>query len=206
LKFTDSLTYKKLLVALIFFTGGALALMSARFILFDKNDVHYHANFAVYINGQREEFKNFIYYEEVTSCSEESRSNPKSRVHMHDNINHLVHVHDDAVTWSHFFNNLGFVISNKAIITPSDMYISGEGGELTYVLNGKRLSSITNQKINSGDKLLINYGTEKESYIDSRYVSIPDDAEAYNAKPDPSSCSGSAGESFIQRFKRTILN
>lgn len=198
--------YNKLLVAFVFFVGGALALMSARFILIDKKDVHYHANFALYINGQKEEFKNFIYYEEVTACSEESKSNPKSRVHMHDNVNHLVHIHDDAVTWSHFFNNLGIVISNNSIITPNDTYMSSETSDLIYVLNGKKISSITNLKINSGDKLLINFGNEKENEIEARYNAIPKDAETYNAKPDPSSCSGNANETFGERFKRTILN
>lgn len=48
---------------------GALALLVIRFFTYSPPQVHYHANFAVYINGQREQFKGPQYYQEVAVCS-----------------------------------------------------------------------------------------------------------------------------------------
>ena len=90
------------------FLLGALWLFAVRFVLLDRDAVHYHANFAVYVEGERLPFDNFTFYEEVQSCGGDDVNNPKIRVHMHDRISNVVHVHDNAATWGHFFANLGY--------------------------------------------------------------------------------------------------
>lgn len=47
------------------FLLGAIWLVALRYVTYKNDAVHYHANFALYINGQREEFKSFTYYEEI---------------------------------------------------------------------------------------------------------------------------------------------
>src|ERR1700752_157532 len=66
------------------FLGGVLWCGAMRYFLVHEHEVHYHANFAVYINGQREEFKEFFYFEEIAACSDAYADNPKGRVHMHE--------------------------------------------------------------------------------------------------------------------------
>src|SRR4051794_34250581 len=90
---------------------GALVLLGIRFFSYSPEHVHYHANFAVYLNGAREEFKGSQYYQEVNVCSADGNiSLPQQRTHMHENINSVIHVHDHAVTWGQFFNNLGWSV------------------------------------------------------------------------------------------------
>src|SRR5690242_12924059 len=51
-----------LAVAGVGFLLGILWLVGMRFLTVTPTETHYHANFAVYINGTREEFKSFAYY------------------------------------------------------------------------------------------------------------------------------------------------
>src|SRR5438309_6592742 len=87
------------------FVLGVLALLVVRFATYNPPQVHYHANFALYINGQREEFKGAQYYQEVAICTTNGITIPQQRAHMHDGINSVLHVHDHAVTWGQFFEN-----------------------------------------------------------------------------------------------------
>lgn len=205
LNLLTSFSIKRVLLALLVFCLGALAVISARFILVEKTATHYHANFALYINGQKEEFNSFVFYEEVSACTDEYSNNPKSRVHMHDKINNLVHVHDNASTWAHFFNNLGITFTDGLILKSGALIRESESLNFTYILNGKEVDSIADKVIASGDALLINIGNESSEVISERFNLISKNANEYNEKPDPSSCSGSANESFTDKFKRTLL-
>ena len=116
----------------VVFLLGALFVFSLRFILVEKVSTHYHANFAVYVNGEREKFDDPSFYEEVSSCSV-LHANPKAMVHMHDNVSHVVHVHDDASTWGLFFQNLSFGVSREALLTDAGLFVDGQdGNKLTY--------------------------------------------------------------------------
>lgn len=194
----------KILLALVVFGFGVIAVVAARFILVEKHTTHYHANFALYINGVKEEFNSFVFYEEVSACTDEYSNNPKSRVHMHDNINNLIHVHDNASTWSHFFSNLDITFADGLLYKSGMLIRESSESNFTYILNGKEIDSIANKVIASGDALLINIGDENNDVILERFNLISKNAVEYNEKPDPSSCSGSASESFTDRLRRTL--
>lgn len=197
---------KNLGLTLVIFILGAVSFAATRFILVEEQKTHYHANFALYINGERDLFDSFVFYEEVSACTKEYVSSPKSRVHMHDNKNDLVHVHDNAVTWGHFFSNLGYTLADGVLIRSGNVYSETSSLKFSYILNGQRVSSISDKLINSGDTLLISYGSESDESIKQKYSQISNDSLVYNEKPDPSSCSGSGKESIKDRFIRTILN
>ena len=105
------------------FLLGSVFAFSLRFILVEKQSVHYHANFALYVNGQRELFDDASFYEEVASCSI-TVANPKSLVHMHDNVSHVVHAHNDAATWGLFFQNISYSVSRTTLITDDGLFLS----------------------------------------------------------------------------------
>jgi hypothetical protein len=196
----------RLLLALIIgFIAGVVWLVAVRFITYESDAVHYHANFAVYINGQRETFDNFTFYEEVASCNADELGNPKTRVHMHDKVNHVVHVHDNAATWGHFFANLGYALGNDVIKTDKGTFVSGtEEKALRFILNGNESESIANQTIRSEDVLLIDFGEASTPMLMERYDDIKRDAGEYNQRDDPSSCKGNKHLSFGERLKIAI--
>ncbi len=187
---------------LVGFIAGILWLIGFRTIALPNPTPHYHANFAVYINGQREKFDSYVYYEEVAACTAD-KNNPKSRVHMHDNVNHVVHVHDKGVTWSALFSNLGYSLGNASLETRDKVYVgSQDGAKLSFVLNGQIVSSVSNRVIGDEDRLLINFGPESDSDLLLRYKTVEHNAGEVDALNDPAACSGNDTNGLLQRLKR----
>lgn len=197
---------KSLLLAVALgFLVGCLWLLTIRFILLQKQTVHFHANFSLYINGENDTFNNFTFYEEVQSCSGEELQNPKARVHMHENTNHIVHVHDNGVTWGHFFANLGYTLGDSVIKTDNGAFVTEVNGKkVSFILNGQPVQSVANRPIASADVLLINYGDEPSNELMTRFNLIKKDAEVYNSKTDPVTCSGSKPFTFKERLIQTL--
>ncbi len=182
-----------------------LLIFVIRFVAVKDTHVHYHANFALYINGQRDEFKSFAFYEEEQACREQDPDDVLGRVHMHDQVNHLIHVHAHGVTWSQFFANLGYTLGDKVVATDSGAFVDGSNGDkLTFILNGQPVTTIADKVINSEDVLLINYGNEDSNTINSRYQAIPRDAHAANTDKDPAACGGAAAPTSSQKLKQAL--
>jgi len=167
--------------------------------------VHYHANFGVFINGEQQKFAGPGYYEEVTTCNVHNADDVKSRAHMHDNINHVVHVHDHGVTWGDFFNNIGYTVGDKVISDGSNVYVDGQDGNaLTFMLNGQRVTTVADLVIKSEDVLLVNYGADNDQALQQHYAAIPKDAHHYNVTADPAACSGGDKFDMKARLKEAL--
>lgn len=199
-------TSKKVMIAvLVGLVLGALATTAIRFGMYKFDIVHYHANFALFINDTRDKFDGPGYYEEEQACSSTDLDNPKSRVHMHDQNSGLVHVHAHAVTWGQFFDNLGYGVSDKAITTGSAVYVDGQdGNKLIFELNGQTVTSIADRVIKSDDVLLINYGQDTAAVLKQHYDAVPRDAHKNNTEKDPAACSGSEPVTFTERLKKAL--
>src|SRR3989344_5111964 len=144
------------------FILGAATILAIRFITYSPEEVHYHANFAVYLNGQREQFKDMRYYEETaaSSCSIEEKETPLERAHMHGNVNDVVHVEDHLVTWGNFFQNIDWGIGDNYLKTADKIYAVDDQNKLTFMLNGNKVNSVAGLIIKDEDKLLVSYGDE----------------------------------------------
>jgi hypothetical protein len=174
---------------------GALVVLGIRVAVYrPAKEVHYHANFAVYINGQREAFKAFNYYEEevASTCSvseaAKTETTPMSRVHMHANVNDVVHVEDGRVTWGNFFTVLGWNVGPAYLATRNSVYQNGPQGQVTYLLNGKTVADIANVAISDQDKLLVSYGDQTTAQISQEYKQIKNNALRADQSKDPASC------------------
>lgn len=181
-----------------------LIALAIRFFTYDAGYVHYHANFAVYINGQQEKFEGSTYYEEETACKAETHMTPEDRVHMHDDVYDVVHVHDHAATWGHFFENLGWGLGKNYIKSRDMLYQNNNGSSLGIILNGQNLtgiSSVTDQVIGNEDKLLLNFGNVSKDELQKKYKAIPDTAREHNQEDNPASCSGPSATTFSDRLK-----
>jgi hypothetical protein len=194
---------------IIIFVLGLLvafvATTAVRFAMVKDAAVHYHANFALYVNGQEDPFKSFTFYEEVASCDSHEVDNPKVRVHMHDENPHLVHVHAHGVTWSAFFANLGYTLGDNLIKTDNGVYIAGDdGNQLTFYLNGQKIDHLADTVIKSEDVLLINYGKDSDITLKQRYDAIPRDAHKANVTKDPAACSGGHELTTWSKFKQAL--
>jgi len=186
---------------------GAVLLGAARFAATPWEDpVHYHANWAVYVDGERLDLKADRYMEDVGACVAGGEVLPTQRVHMHNNEQDVVHVHHRGVTWGHFLANLGFVLGRDVLVLDDGRrFEEGDGRSLKFIVNGFAVPEIRNRLIESGDRLLISYGPESlEEMASSQYSHVADNAEEYNELQDPASCSGSNEPTFQERIRRAF--
>ncbi len=185
---------------------GALALLAVRLATYAPEHVHYHANFAVYLNAQRQEFKGPQYYQSVNICSASNGITiPQQRAHMHDHKNSVVHVHDHASTWGQFFENIGWVIGPDFVETDDgSLYHADGSAKLHVIINGQDytdLTSIANTIIKDKDRLLVSFGVIDNATLQQEFKSVPNTAAHYDTSKDPSSCSSTEDIPISERFK-----
>lgn len=193
-----------------FLLGVAVGILAFGLIRFAASPwpdpVHYHANWALFIDGERVDLSADRYMEDVDACVGGERLLPSQRVHMHEGIDHVVHVHDDGVTWGHFLTNLGFTLGHGTLVTDTGRRLAvEEGRNLTFVLNGFAVPNISNRLVESGDRLAISYGAETpEEVRGKQFPQVPDDAEEYNERQDPAGCAGRDEAGFFERLRRAF--
>ena len=180
---------------------GVATILGIRYATYKPDVVHYHANFAVYVNGVQEQFKGAQYYEETAAkaCTVEKVDDPAERAHMHDDVNNVVHVEDHLVTWGSFFQNLNWGIGDDYLKTANGIFTPNDQNKLTFILNGKKVESIANVIINDQDKLLVSFGSGDDTQ--KQYDSIQNNARKYDLEQDPASCSGSHGVDASERLQ-----
>ena len=198
----------KVLFLFIGFLMSFLLFGLIRFITFhEEKHTHHHANLAVFINGTKLDLSSDKYMEEISACYTQGVIQPKQRVHLHEKNGDLVHVHHEGVTWGHFFNNIGFAITPDYLIDDKgNIYKEDETNSLSFLLNGKPIDNPYNSLIKSEDRLLINFGPEKEAeLIDTKFKEVANNASEYNHKQDPSTCSGDNETTIKDRLIKSFL-
>lgn len=192
----------------IFLSGiglGILLFIAVRFLWLPAPEhTHYHANFAIVINGQQDELEAESNYEGVAACSLNPEADPGHRVHLHKPDNDVVHVHAPAVTWGHFFDTINYVVDGKLIKNSQGMYHTSEAKTIRFTLNGETLNDISNRVIGDEDRLLVYYGDTDEAAISSAYSGIDNKAAEFNEKDDPATCAGEVPLTWQQKLRRAI--
>ena len=186
---------------------GALGWGLVRFALAPWPDPpHYHANWAVVVNGEELDFSADHYMQPVAACAAADIVLPVSRVHMHNNDDQVVHVHHAGVTWGHFLQNLGMAVGDDYLIVDANRRFFAEGGRtLEFVVNGFVVSDIATRLIASGDRLLISYGPEGvEEVAGEQFSRVASNAEVYDERDDPAGCSGAADVGVMDRLQRAF--
>jgi hypothetical protein len=129
---------------------------------------------------------------------------PEARSHMHDHNNGAVHVHDQAVTWGQFFENIGWYVGPDFIRTPTTLYAAAGQDKLNIILNGQNvtgLQTITNEVIQDKDRLLVSFGDIDDATLRKQYGTVPSDAAKIDTQQDPASCGGAEGTTAKERMK-----
>ncbi len=186
---------------------GFLATGTARLATQEHaHGVHYHANWAVFVDGQRLDLAGDRYMEDVFRCTADPLSQqPTDRVHMHENNPDIVHVHAAGVTWGALMANLGFALGDTYLFTDNARFENDEERSLTFVLNGMAVPSIHNRLIGDQDRLAISFGPEPaDEVLEKQFPLVASDAGLYNTMPDPASCSGPLEPTLGERLRQAF--
>ena len=187
---------------------AAVLLIGVRFALQEHpHPVHYHANWALVMDGERVDLTGARYMVDVFQCSvDPSHQAPEDRVHMHEGNHDVVHVHASGVTWGHFLANLGFGVGDDYLEVGDQLEQADSARTLKFVLNGRTVRSISNLAVEDEDRLLISFGTETpDEVIASQFPLVAANAGDYNTMPDPASCSGAHEETFGESLRRAVI-
>lgn len=152
--------------------------------------VHWHANFAVFLDGKQWDFGKDIYMEETSRCNITTDVKPQDRIHLHENKWDLIHVHMAATTWWDLFANLEWGMGSGYLVDDyGKIYLTGSGKNISYFINGEPVRNPQNIVVGSEDRLLVYYGTGSREEVRKDYLEkVPKTAHEYNQKADPASC------------------
>ena len=159
------LTCLALLGVILFFPeDGAPTTTPERAVVFNpdgslRQPVHWHADFAVVINGEQ-----FDFNQPAFISTEGNETNPT--VHIHEPRPTVVHVHREQTTWDEFMRSLGFGLSDTALTLPDGRAFStGPDGQLRFFVNGTAIDTLAFESIADLSQVLITFGTETEEEI-----------------------------------------
>lgn len=144
-------------------------------------DVHEHADFKVYLDGQVYDFAQNKYM----STDEHKLSN---FTHLHDGDGELIHKHMSTITLGDLFESLGMsfgeYLGEDCFVLDADLPSSDGGtaycndGEKTLKMyvNGKENDKLGDYELSDLDQILITYGDENDDEIQAQIDSVGDRA------------------------------
>lgn len=198
-------------VALLLLVGAVVGVLIFGLVrlAFLQPDVptHYHANWAIFADGERVDLAAERYMEDVVRCkADPMRVDPEDRVHLHNMNPDVVHVHDGGATWGHLLANLGFGVGDDYLFTDTgERYVATADRHLRFILNGREVASIRNLAIGDEDRLLISYGSDPANVVTrTQFPQVASTAGEHNEKPDPTGCSGKGEQGLGDELQRAF--
>lgn len=136
--------------------------------------VHEHADFAVYLNGQKFDFTPAKY--------QSSETNPLDPdAHLHDGNGEITHKHRKGITLGYFFKTIGMKFDSQCFVTDDGkQYCNTADKKLSMYVNGKENTAFGNYEFTDLDKILITYGDQ--TAVANQITSVSDDACLYSEK------------------------
>ena len=119
-------------------------------------EVHFHAGFVVFDNGQKQDFSDYKYMhnkpcgekDEHEKLSKDEEQNEKA--HLHDNVGDVVHVHRNSATWKDLFTN---------------MHVPIDYAKVTAYINGEEVRGFSNQPIHAYESVIIFIGDVNTDFL-----------------------------------------
>lgn len=140
-----------------------------------QQEYHVHADFALYINGERFNFSQ----EKYMSTNNTLLSN---FVHIHDLNGNVVHFHRQGIDLAFFFRSLGMRFNETCLkLDDGRQFCSGQQATLRFFVNGQENKKFGSYIPSDLDKILITFGPPGEN-VSQQLASISSDACIYSGK------------------------
>ncbi len=156
-------------------------------------DFHEHADFALFIDGERFDFSEFRYMS-VEPCtvpeislvptarahgSEFDETELDEAVHLHNNEGGTIHVHRPGVTYEDFFASLQMEFHDEAFEdADGNLYEVNAEKEFRFIVNGEEVDTLASTEVRDLDRVLISYGDKNRpmATLMQEYGSITNNA------------------------------
>jgi hypothetical protein len=133
-----------------------------------NTEVHVHADFAVYMNGNKLDFSQTEYQSSVGHEKDE-------HVHLHDGDGKVVHRHAKGVTFAQFLQSVDHTLTDECFTTDTkEQYCTNASSTLAFYVNGTPADKTTYVP-QEEDKILLTYGPEGVDVKD-QLASITDES------------------------------
>jgi hypothetical protein len=114
-------------------------------------EVHVHADFAVYMNGDQLDFSQTGYQSSVSHEKDED-------VHLHDGDGKVVHRHAEGVTFAQLLKSIGYELGSDCFTTDTkEQYCTNASSTLAFYVNGTPADKTTYIP-QEEDQILLTYG------------------------------------------------
>ena len=134
------------------------------------NSAHYHADWAIYIDGK-------------PVALNVSRYQLKSEyVHM-EGAASTIHMHAINIPLGYFFNTIGMQLTPTSLKFDGITHNNEGDKKVRTFLNGKEVPDLTRYVPKSLDKILIVFGNETDANIQDYMKTIPDLAKSFDQLP-----------------------
>lgn len=172
------------------FAGGAYSLVTNHSQVQHSHDTEYHvhADFALYINGERYDLS----AERFMSGSEQVLH---EHVHLHDENGDVIHYHAPDISLAEFLASLSFTLTDTCLTTPEGSeYCTSSTSTLQLYVNNEPSSELASYVAADEDRLLLYYGAPDVPSIPEFLDSVSDRACIYSytcperGVPPPESC------------------
>lgn len=184
-----------LLIGAVIGIGGLSLYLKTEISNIPEPGFHEHADFAVYLNGEKFDFS-LDQYQSVTPCKVVDSGLPfidiafahegaedEGSIDLHDNIGTTVHMHEEGVTWHDFFESIQMEFEDNLFVDDQgNRYEEDEEHSFRLFVNNEEVETLEDREIRDLDKVLITYGLidRSDEELALELVSITDDACYYS--------------------------
>ncbi len=131
-----------------------------------KEKHHYHADFAVFLDGKQVDFNNEKYFVKSAFMHVEN-DDPEE-------AGKVLHMHAEGVPLWLFFESVGIEFTDKCfILDTGEEYCNDNENTLKMYLNGEENSEYQNYVFQDHDKILISYG-DKNKDVSGQLATVTD--------------------------------
>ncbi len=198
---------KKILAVAVTLLVITISLIAYKTFKVPEVPIHYHANFAVFINNTKVNFSDPSYMHLAPCVADYTiiSFNKRDNVHLHDQVGNVVHVHQGKIVWNDLFKSIKYDLFKGTSANPKNT--------LNIYLNEKKVDkTVLNQTISKQSKLLFSVdeqtGPEKISdspYFKAQYDQVGDSAKDYdNGTKGAEHCGAKGKRTYITRLKLAL--
>lgn len=146
---------------------------------------HYHANFNIMLNGTVLDLSNEKYMSDKPECDMPDDTPLAEKVHLHDNIGDVVHLHDDGIYWRLFLETLGFTFANETSGNFEGQNFTFNP-ETAFYSNGDLDADLLDREIDADERVFIIFGNLPQQGVDEFLQNIRNNAHEFDDKEETS--------------------